>query len=110
MIAFALLSAQTQGVTAMLSMKRFTAGHGSVRTLIQSRNFSPIRGSAVMMSSAAGAEPTAKKGKGKKKEGDSKYAETILLPVTSFDQRANSLKRWVATPLHVSYIGIRDAL
>ena len=96
MLAFALLGAHTQGVTAMLSMKRFTVGHGGVRTLLQNRNFSPIRGSAVMMSSAAGAEPTAKKGKGKKKEGDSKYAETILLPVTSFDQRANSLKRWVA--------------
>ena len=32
-------------------------------------------------------------GKGKKKEGDSKYSKTVLLPVTSFDQRANSLKR-----------------
>lgn len=35
-------------------------------------------------------------GKGKKKEGDvnaSKYSKTVLLPVTSFDQRANSVKR-----------------
>lgn len=35
-------------------------------------------------------------GKGKKKDGDvqaSKYSKTVLLPVTSFDQRANSVKR-----------------
>ena len=34
-----------------------------------------------------------KKGKGKKKDTDGKYSKTILLPQTSFDQRANSIKR-----------------
>ena len=31
--------------------------------------------------------------KGKKKEVENKYSHTIFLPQTSFDQRANSLKR-----------------
>ena len=43
---------------------------------------------------AADASSTKKGGGGKgKKEGDSKYSKTVLLPVTTFDQRANSLKR-----------------
>ena len=50
-----------------------------------------------MMSTTAGADanaaPKKEKSKGKKKEGDSKYSKTVLLPITSFDQRANSLKR-----------------
>lgn len=33
------------------------------------------------------------KAKGKKKDTESKYSSTVLLPKTSFDQRANSLKR-----------------
>lgn len=33
------------------------------------------------------------KGKGKKEMGESKYSQTVLLPKTSFDQRANSLKK-----------------
>lgn len=52
-----------------------------------------------MMSTTAGADanaaPKKEKPKGKKKEGDSKYSKTVLLPITSFDQRANSLKRLV---------------
>ena len=52
-----------------------------------------------MMSSTTGADanaaPKKEKAKGKKKEGDSKYSKTVLLPITSFDQRANSLKRSV---------------
>jgi isoleucyl-tRNA synthetase len=35
-------------------------------------------------------EKSSRKGK---KEGESKYSRTVLLPVTSFDQRANSLKK-----------------
>ena len=44
-------------------------------------------------SDTAAEASTAAKGKGKKKEGDSKYSKTVLLPTTTFDQRANSLKR-----------------
>lgn len=38
------------------------------------------------------ADASTKKGKGKKKEGESKYSSTVILPTTTFDQRANSLK------------------
>lgn len=34
-----------------------------------------------------------KKNKGKKKDIESKYSKTVLLPQTTFDQRANSVKR-----------------
>lgn len=33
------------------------------------------------------------KKKGKKKEGDNKYSNTVRLPQSTFDQRANSVKR-----------------
>ena len=77
----------------MLSMKSSRFSVVSGRAGIYSFN----QRSAVMMSTVADtdATPTPKKekGKGKKKEGESKYGRTVLLPVTSFDQRANSLKR-----------------
>ena len=45
------------------------------------------------MSTAAPPASDEKKQKGKKKEGEGKYSKTVFLPVTAFDQRANSLKR-----------------
>jgi hypothetical protein len=90
---------QIKGVSGMLSIKRFSAVHGraGVRSFLQYNDYSPSRANAMMMSSVAGADATPKKekSKGKKKEGESKYSKTVLLPVTAFDQRANSLKRLV---------------
>lgn len=60
-----------------------------VQSLLQHSH--PMR--ALRMSTGAGDAPKKeKKGKGKK-EGESKYGKTVLLPVTAFDQRANSLVR-----------------
>jgi hypothetical protein len=98
-VMFALCSMQIKGVSGMLSIKRFSAVHGraGVRSFLQYNDYSPSRANAMMMSSVAGADATPKKekSKGKKKEGESKYSKTVLLPVTAFDQRANSLKRLV---------------
>ena len=83
----------------MLSIKRFSVvqGRAGIRSFLQSVDYSPVRGNVLMMSTTAGADanaaPKKEKSKGKKKEGDSKYSKTVLLPITSFDQRANSLKR-----------------
>ena len=57
------------------------------------RLFYPLR--ATTDAPAADASSSTKKGGGGKgkKEGDSKYSKTVLLPVTTFDQRANSIKR-----------------
>jgi hypothetical protein len=98
---FAICCLQTSGASAMLSIKRFSVvqGRAGVRSFLQNNNYSPIRGNVLMMSTTAGADanaaPKKEKSKGKKKEGDSKYSKTVLLPITSFDQRANSLKRFV---------------
>ena len=97
---------QTKGVSALLSMKgsRFSLGHGraGVKAFLQYSNYSPMRSNTLMMSTvtatdANSAAPKKEKGKGKKKEGDSKYGRTVLLPITSFDQRANSLKRYTSS-------------
>ena len=64
------------------------------------------------MSSTTGADgnaaPKKEKAKGKKKEGDSKYSKTVLLPITSFDQRANSLKRCVSASLFLVFSTVVD--
>lgn len=92
---------QTRGVSALLMKgSRFSIGHGraGVKSFLLSSNYSPMRSNTLMMSTATTADANAaapKKAKGKKKEGESKYGKTVLLPITSFDQRANSLKRYM---------------
>ena len=93
---------QAKGVSATLLMKgsRFSIGLGraGVKSFLLSKNYSPMRSNTLMMSTATATDANAavpKKGKGKKKEGESKYGKTVLLPITSFDQRANSLKRYM---------------
>ena len=98
----------------MLSIKRFSVvqGRAGIRSFLQSTDYFPIRTSALMMSSTTGADgnaaPKKEKAKGKKKEGDSKYSKTVLLPITSFDQRANSLKRCVSASLFLVFSTVVD--
>jgi isoleucyl-tRNA synthetase len=49
--------------------------------------------SSTSNSSNSSSNPKKKEGKERKAEGEGKYSKTVFLPQTSFDQRANSLKR-----------------
>lgn len=95
MLAVSFNLKRVSGLLSSNSLRSGFSGRASVGVAKWNSPNTPVRMNRMMMSTAED-QSKEKKERGSKKgkkEGESKYSRTVLLPVTSFDQRANSLKR-----------------